>query len=74
MAIFGTIEAVKAVSDVYCPLAGEVVGVNQDLDGDPSLLNSDPYGSGWMILLHVTDENALEDLLDSAEYQDLIGE
>ena len=74
MAIFGTIEAVKAVSDVYCPLAGEVVGVNQDLDDDPSLLNSDPYGSGWMILLRVTDENALEDLLDSWEYQDLIGE
>ena len=51
MAIFGTIEAVKAVSDVYCPLAGEVVGVNQELDDDPSLANSDPYGSGWMILL-----------------------
>ena len=74
MAIFGTIEAVKAVSDVYCPLAGEVVGVNQDLDDDPSLVNSDPYGSGWMILLYVTDENALEDLLDGPGYQDLIGE
>ena len=74
MAIFGTIEAVKAVSDVYCPLAGEVVGVNQDLDDDPSLVNSDPYGSGWMILLHVTDKNALEDLLDGPGYQDLIGE
>ncbi len=74
VATFGTIEAVKAVSDLYCPLAGEVVAVNQALDDDPSLVNSDPYGAGWMILLRVTDESALGDLLDAAGYQALVGE
>ena len=74
VATFGTIEAVKAVSDLYCPLAGEVVAVNQALDDDPSLVNSDPYGAGWMILLRVTDESALGDLLDADDYQALVGE
>ncbi len=74
VATFGTIEAVKAVSDLYCPLTGEVVAVNQALDDDPSLVNSDPYGAGWMILLRVTDESALGDLLDAAGYQALVGE
>ncbi len=74
VATFGTIEAVKAVSDLYCPLAGEVVTVNQALDDDPSLVNTDPYGAGWMILLRVTDESALGELLDAAGYQALVGE
>ncbi len=71
---FGTIEAVKAVSDLYCPLAGEVVTVNQALDDDPSLVNTDPYGAGWMILLRVTDESAVGGLMDAAGYQALVGE
>ena len=74
VATFGTIEAVKAVSDLYCPLAGEVVAVNQALDDDPSLVNSDPYGAGWMILLRVTDESAVGGLMDAAGYQALVGE
>ncbi len=74
MATFGTIEAVKAVSDLYCPLTGEVVAINQALDDDPSLVNSDPYGAGWMILLRLADESALVGLLDAAGYQALIGE
>jgi len=74
MATFGTIEAVKAVSDLYCPLTGEVVTVNQALDDDPSLVNTDPYGAGWMILLRLADESALGGLLDAAGYQDLIGD
>ena len=74
MATFGTIEAVKAVSDLYCPLPGEVVTINQALDDDPSLVNSDPYGAGWMILLRLADESALVGLLDAAGYQALIGE
>ena len=74
MATFGTIEAVKAVSDLYCPLTGEVVAINQALDDDPSLANSDPYGAGWMILLRLADESALVGLLDAAGYQALIGE
>ena len=68
MDTFGTIEAVKAVSDLYCPLAGEVVAVNEALDGDPSLVNSDPYGEGWMIKLRVNDPSAVDGLLDAAGY------
>ena len=74
MATFGTIEAVKAVNDLYCPLGGEVVAVNQALDDDPSLVNTDPYGAGWMILLRVSDESAVGNLLDAAGYQALVAE
>jgi len=68
MATFGTIEAVKAVSDLYCPVAGEVIAVNQTLDDDPSLVNSDPYGAGWMIHLRVDDEDFVNSLMDAASY------
>ena len=71
---FGTIEAVKAVSDLYCPVDGEIVGVNASLDDDPSSVNSDPYGAGWMIRLRVGDEGALDALMDAAAYQALVGE
>jgi len=73
MEVFGTIEAVKAVSDLYCPLKGVVVEVNSDLDDDPSLVNSDPYGAGWMIRLKVTDPAELGSLLGSAGYAEHIG-
>ena len=63
-ATFGTIEAVKAVSDLYCPLSGEIVAVNESLDEDPSVVNSDPYGAGWMIRLRVDDEAAVDALMD----------
>jgi glycine cleavage system H protein len=68
--VFGTIEAVKAVSELYSPLAGEVVEVNGRLDGEPALVNTDPYGDGWMIKLRVTDRSGL---LSAAEYGSLIG-
>lgn len=71
--IFGTIEAVKAVSDLYCPLAGEVVAVNDALDTDPALVNRDPYGEGWMIRLKVADASAVDSLLDAAAYRSRIG-
>ncbi|HSR41232.1 MAG TPA: glycine cleavage system protein GcvH, partial [Longimicrobiales bacterium] len=74
MATFGTIEAVKAVSDLYCPVKGEVVGVNEALDDDPSLVNSDPYGEGWMIRLRVADAGDLDGLLDADGYARHIGE
>jgi glycine cleavage system H protein len=74
METFGTIEAVKAVSDLYCPVHGEVVEVNQALDDDPSLVNSDPYGKGWMIRLRIDDEEELERLLDADAYASHIGE
>ena len=73
-ATFGTIEAVKAVSDLYCPVAGEIVAVNESLDDDPSLVNSDPYGTGWMIRLRVGDEATVDALMDGAAYQALVGE
>lgn len=74
METFGTIEAVKAVSDLYCPVAGEVVDVNDAIDDDPSLVNTDPYGEGWMISLRVDDPGEVDELLDVAGYAEHIGE
>ena len=71
---FGTIEAVKAVSELFCPLPGEIVEVNARLDGEPALVNSDPYGDGWMIKLRVTDADALNALLDDGAYRAHVGE
>ncbi len=71
--VFGTIEAVKAVSDLYTPLAGQVVAVNAALDDDPALVNSDPYNAGWIVELRLDDPAALEDLLDADDYETLIG-
>ena len=69
---FGTVEAVKAVSELYCPLAGEVVESNGALDEDPSLVNSDPYGEGWMIRLRVSEDADRESLLSAEEYREHI--
>ncbi len=71
---FGTIEAVKAVSELFSPLAGEIVDVNSDLDDNPSLVNEDPYGAGWMIKLRVEKPAELSQLLTSAHYAEHIGE
>ena len=72
--VFGTIEAVKAVSELYCPLAGEVVEVNERLDGEPALVNTDPYGDGWMIRLRVAGDADRSALMDAAAYGQLIGQ
>jgi glycine cleavage system H protein len=74
MEAFGTIEAVKAVSDLYCPAKGKVVEVNAKLADDPSLVNSDPYGAGWMIRLEVLDPGELGGLLDGDGYAKHVGE
>ena len=71
---FGTIEAVKAVSELYSPVAGEVVEVNGSLDADPAAVNRDPYGGGWMVTLRVADPKAIEGLLTPAAYRTHIGE
>lgn len=71
---FGTIEAVKAVSDLYAPLGGEVVEVNGALEDDPGVVNTDPYGDGWMIRIRPADEADVSGLLDAAAYADHIGE
>ena len=72
--VFGTVEAVKAVSDLYSPVAGEVVAVNEGLADDPSVVNRDPYGQGWMIKLRIDDEAQLDTLLGPDEYGKHINE
>ena len=64
----GEVESTKSVSDIYAPLAGEGTAVNDSLDGTPELVNSDPYGEGWMFELRIEDRSALDGLLDSAGY------
>jgi glycine cleavage system H protein len=71
---FGEIEAVKAVSELYSPLAGEAVEVNTALDGDPGIINRDPYGEGWMIKLKVANSADLKGLLSPKAYRSHIGE
>jgi glycine cleavage system H protein len=71
--VFGTIEAVKAVSDLYAPVAGTVTEVNAALESDPALVNRDPYGAGWMIKLKVRNPADIDQLLTSAAYQKHIG-
>lgn len=62
------VESVKAASDIYAPLAGEVIAVNEDLEGDPGIVNNDPYGDGWLFMLNPADSAELEDLLDAETY------
>jgi glycine cleavage system H protein len=69
---FGVVESVKAVSDLFAPMAGEVVAINDALAGGPELVNSDPYGAGWMVRLRVADPSDLDDLLDPAAYDALV--
>ncbi len=73
MQVFGTIEAVKAVSELYCPVAGEVVSANPAIEKDPALVNRDPYGEGWMITLKVENPKDVSALLDAAAYEKQIG-
>ena len=71
--VIGTIEAVKAVSDIYCPIGGEVLAVNASLEDDPALVNEDPYGDGWMVRLKASDLSELDDMLDVEAYRTLVG-
>ncbi|MEK9830216.1 MAG: glycine cleavage system protein GcvH [Schleiferiaceae bacterium] len=71
--VFGSVEAVKTVSDLYLPIAGEVVEVNADLDGNPEAVNSDPYGAGWMVKIKVNDASQADQLMDAEAYAALIG-
>ncbi|WP_276132736.1 glycine cleavage system protein GcvH [Polluticoccus soli] len=72
--IFGTVEAVKTVSDLYLPIAGSVDEVNPELEGNPEFVNQDPYGKGWMIKMTVSNLADVEGLMDAAAYRQLIGE
>lgn len=71
-AVFGTVEAVKTVSDLFLPVAGTVLEKNAALDSQPELVNQDPYGQGWMIKMKVNDPSAVEKLLDAAAYEALV--
>ncbi len=74
MDVFGTIEAVKAVSELFSPLTGEVVDINTALDGDPSLINQNPYEDGWMIKLRVQNVATIDELMSATDYAQHIGE
>ena len=71
--VFGTVEAVKTVSDLFLPLSGEIVEFNDDLESNPETVNSDPYGKGWMVKLKVSNVAEFDELLSSEAYKELIG-
>ena len=70
---FGTVEAVKTVSDLFLPLTGEIIEFNETLEDEPELVNSDPYGKGWMVKIKFSEASEVEDLLDAAAYKELVG-
>lgn len=71
--IFGTVEAVKTVSDLYLPLSGEVIEFNESLEDEPEMVNSDPYGQGWMIKMKFSDASQVDNLLSPDDYKAIIG-
>jgi glycine cleavage system H protein len=71
---FGTVEAVKAVSEIFAPVSGEVVKVNDNLDDTPQLINQDPYGDGWLVKVRMSDPSEPDNLLEPDQYEELIGE
>ncbi|PRX52464.1 glycine cleavage system protein GcvH [Salegentibacter salegens] len=71
--VFGTVEAVKTVSDLYLPLSGEIIEFNENLEDEPEKVNSDPYGEGWMIKIKFSDKSQLEDLLSADAYKEVLG-
>lgn len=71
--VFGTVEAVKTVSDLFMPLTGEIIEFNEDLEDNPENVNSDPYGTGWMIKIKLSDSTQIDSLLDADAYKELIG-
>ena len=70
--VFGSVEAVKTVSDLFMPVSGEILEFNEALEGNPELVNSDPYGEGWMIKIKLSDASQYDELLDAASYEGLI--
>ncbi|MDA9768816.1 glycine cleavage system protein GcvH [Flavobacteriaceae bacterium] len=71
-AVFGTVEAVKTVSDLFMPIAGEVIAFNDTLEDTPEIVNEDPYGAGWMIKVKLSDPKGIENLLDATAYTTLV--
>ena len=71
--VFGSVEAVKTVSDLFMPMTGEIIEINQKIIDNPELVNSDPYGEGWMIKIKILDSNEVEALLDLKSYEEISG-
>ena len=71
--VFGSIEAVKTVSDLFMPVGGEIIAFNEELESDPEKINSDPYGTGWIIKVRMDDPSALDELMDAGAYGELVG-
>ena len=71
--VFGTVEAVKTVSDLFMPISGEIIEFNDSLESEPEKVNSDPYGEGWMIKVKISDTAELDNLLDAYAYKELVG-
>jgi len=71
--VFGTVEAVKTVSDLFQPLSGEIIEFNEGLEDEPEKVNSDPYGEGWMVKIKMSDPSEVESLLSDTEYKELVG-
>ncbi len=71
--VFGTVEAVKTVSDLFLPLSGEIIEFNDSLETTPEQVNADPYGNGWMVKVKISDEAEIEELLDAEAYKNLVG-
>lgn len=70
--VFGTVEAVKTVSELFSPISGEIVEINELLEDDPELVNNDPYGDGWMVKIKINDSSELDSLLSVDDYQELV--
>ena len=71
--VFGTVEAVKTVSDLFLPLSGEIMAFNESLEDEPEKVNTDPYGDGWIIKVKISDSSEVEGLLSDTEYKELVG-
>jgi glycine cleavage system H protein len=70
--VFGTVEAVKTVSELFAPVSGEIIAINESLETEPELVNDDPYGDGWMVKISIADDGELEDLMSAEEYKEIV--
>lgn len=71
--VFGTVEAVKTVSELFAPVSGEIIETNESLEDDPEMVNNDPYGSGWMVKIKLSDSSELDDLMSVDDYKEVVG-
>ena len=70
--VFGTVEAVKTVSELFCPVSGTIIELNEELEDEPEFVNSDPYGKGWMVKMEVSESSELDDLLSLEDYKEIV--